>query len=296
MKLSRGVGGLLIFLSLCAGAARSAELAWVELLTSGAPADLAPFYEKTFGWTSERAGEGARGAVVFLRAGRPVAGAVHRAGERMGQRRSRWVGFWSVSDLGAAEAAVNSAGGRVFEATHAGAAQGARQGLMTDADGAVYGVIAADESGGRLAAAKGFWPVLMTRNPGAAVAFYRNVLGGEAREEMRTPLFAGDFLLGEGERVWAGVQPNGVDGRAGWLLLIAVADIDAATAAARREGARVLRAPMLDLIGGRVAVLADPFGGVFGLYEALPVAARGKAKTSRGAATAGDYEVEALSR
>ena len=278
--------------------ARSAELAWVELLTSGSPAVASTFYEKTLGWSSERVGDGDWAPVLLLRGGRPVAGVAYRAGERMARARARWVGFWedSARDEGTLEDAVKAAGGRVLEAEHSGAGPaGARLVLLADGDGAVFGVRRAGSEANPVASTRGFWPVMLARDTSGAAKFYRDLFDGEILPESRTPMFAGDFLLATGGRGWAGVQPAGPGGRAGWLMLVGVVDIDATVRIAKKEGARVLREPRVDLIGGRVAVLADPMGGVFGLYELFPD--RGAVWRGGGAAVpAADYEVEALSQ
>jgi hypothetical protein len=261
------------------------------------PAELAPFYESVLGWKSEPVGTGARDSVVFLRGGNPVASVSHRSreGAKAGVWRSRWTGFFGVEDLDVAEIALATAGGQVMQTAHAGAVRGTRQLLAVDTEGAVFGLLAMEDGAKPGEARKGFWPVLLVRQTVEATTFYRGVFGGEVRGEARTPLFGGDFLLMQGERAWAGVQPQGMGGRPGWLLLIAVADIETATAAARKAGGRVLRAPLLDLIGGRVAVLADPTGGVFGLYEAMPLGDTLREGTNGGTG-AGAFEVEALSQ
>ncbi len=287
MNVTTRLWGALLLIGGFSFAARGAELAWVELATSGAPASAAIFYEKTFGWRAERLGEGDWDPVVLRRGDRVVGGVAHREGERMAKARTRWVGFFAAEDAATMEARVTEAGGQVLEREHRGAAKGARQVLLADGEGAVFGLVSglgeADRSG------RGVWPVALARDTPAAAKFYHTVLGGAVRDEKRTPMFRGDFLLTEGTRAWAGVQPAAVGGRAGWVFLIGVADIDATVKAAKRAGAKVWREPVIDLIGGRVAVLSDPMGGVFGLYETLPVAPT-KAKAG------GDFEVEAISK
>ena len=277
-----------LFLAGGVAPALAAGQARCELVTSGAPTDLAPFYERTLGWTAEKTGPNALDAVIFKRGGRPVAGISHRAGVKMSAPRSRWVAFFQGGAGSATRTA--EAGGRELESSHPGATATWKLSLLTDAEGAVFGLAQAMAEGAETA--RGFWPVLLARETPSAAEFYRGVLGGERADETRTPLFPGDFLLTAGGRPWAGVQPAGVSGQAGWMVLIAVGDIEAATAAARRAGGRVLRAPQIDLIGGRVAVIADPAGGVFGLCEALPTRQRSAATPG----TAASYEVEALSR
>lgn len=287
--LAFGLGGSAV------GEERAAVVLWPEGLTSGEPARLASFYEKTLGWTSERRGEGEHGAVIFLRAGRPVAGLSHRAAERRGPARSRWAPVFAVGAVAETEAAVLAAGGRSEEEAAPGsdvpdAAELPR--WLSDAEGAVFGLAREPGAGGGVAV-PGVWPVLLTRDTLGAAELYRGWLGGRVRGEERTPLFPGDFVLEREGRVWAGVQPCGSFGRAGWLLMFSVGDIENATKQAWRAGGQILRAPELDLIGGRVAVLADPAGGVFGLYEALPLGAKdGRAVKEKSGAAA--YEVEAL--
>lgn len=298
MKCPIRVAGLLILAGAFAVAARGAELVWVELVTSGAPASTAPFYEKVFGWTSERVGEGDWAPVVFKRGGVAIAGASHREGERMAKARARWVGFFPAraGDAGATDRAVGSAGGRVVEHAHAGAGAGVKATLFADREGAVFGVLQQAEGARRGGAATGFWPVMLAQETPAAAKFYRDVLGGEIISEGRTPLFPGDFLLTSKGTTWAGVQPAGVGARPGWLILIGVPDIEATVKTARRAGARLYRAPVVDLIGGRVAVLADPMGGVFGLYESLPLRSGAEASREAKPKLGGAFEVETLSR
>lgn len=288
MKASLRRWGLAFLLGGAAVAARGAELVWAELVTNGIPAEMAPFYEKTLGWTSDRAGKGPRDAVRFSRNGRPVAGLSYRPGEKMERPRARWVVCFGSEDVAATAARAREEGGVVLEPDQ----PRGRGVLVADSEGAVFGVW---RVGDGAESSRGLWPVVLARDTAGAAAFYRTVFGGGDRAESRTPLFAGDFLLTSEGKDWAGVQPTGVSGGAGWMLLVGVADIEATAREARRAGGRVLREPKIDLIGGRVAVIADPVGGVFGLYESLPVRAPRGARPDK-AGGAAPYEVEALSR
>ena len=233
-----GLGGL-------AASARGAELAWVELTTSGAPASAATFYEKTFGWTAERLGEGDWDPVVLRRGDRVIAGVAHRQGERLAKARTRWLGFFAAEDAAAVEKRAEEAGGRVIEESHRGAAVGAKQVLLADGEGAVFGLVSGLADGTK--GGRGVWPVALANDTPAAAKFYHTVLGGEVRDEKRTPMFRGDFLLMEGAQAWAGVQPASVGGRAGWIFLIGVADIDA-TVAQNPFGHGYISCALLDLM------------------------------------------------
>jgi predicted enzyme related to lactoylglutathione lyase len=136
----------------------------------------------------------------------------------------------------------------------------------------IFGLLpASPDTPEEYAAAPGewIWPVLFARRPDTLVEFYRDVLGHDVHPEHRTPLFSGDFVLADGPRARAGAMalPAGTTGRPAWLGLIRVTDLDATVQAATRHGGEVLRPPTEDLIGGRVAVVSDPAGAVFGLVQ-----------------------------
>lgn len=249
----------------------SGKFVWNELLTSGVPSEAAPFYAGVLGWEAETVGEGAYAAVVMSAHGRPVAGIVHRADSQPGARRARWLAFASVADVAAAVKASTDAGGRVLVPAAAWPGRG-EQAVVADVEGAPFGLIAARVGdGGDYAAADGewIWPILFSRRPEAALEFYPKTLGHEVHPERRTPLFQGDFILSRGVRARAGVMvlPSRSGGRPGWLGLVRVADLEATLTKARELGGRVLHGPTEDLIGGRVAAVADPQGAVFGLVQ-----------------------------
>lgn len=64
-----------------------------------------------------------------------------------------------------------------------------------------------------------------------------------------------------------GSQPAGA-GPAAWTTYVRVDTVDQAAEAARRAGGSVLAAPVEAFPAGRLAVLADPAGAVFGVWEA----------------------------
>ena len=128
--------------------------------------------------------------------------------------------------------------------------------------------------------------MLFTRRLETALEFYRTALGYRVEPEKRTPLFQGDFILARGMRARAGVMvlPLRSSGRPGWLGLIRVANIEETLEKVRKNEGQVLHGPTPDLIGGRVAVIADPHGGVVGFVETIaPAAAKPAAADANGA-------------
>ncbi len=114
------------------------------------------------------------------------------------------------------------------------------------------------------------WYELMTTDPTAAEAFYRDVLGWGARDagmpHLAYTLFtvadapvAGLMALSDAAAA-AGARP-------GWLGHVAVEDVDASTAQVTQAGGVVHHAPE-DIPGvGRFAVVGDPQGAVIGLFR-----------------------------
>jgi predicted enzyme related to lactoylglutathione lyase len=116
------------------------------------------------------------------------------------------------------------------------------------------------------------WHELLTTDPDAAIPFYREVIGWDALSWDRDP--------GYRMFTWNGVPMAGLmalpeearesGAPSHWLSYVSVRDIDRIVAQAGRMGATTYLEPMEIPTVGRVAVLADPQGATFGVYE--PVA------------------------
>jgi hypothetical protein len=116
------------------------------------------------------------------------------------------------------------------------------------------------------------WVDTLQPDPHAAVRFYAALMGWEFAGP--GAMAAGDegyFVARLGERDVAGVGglPRGAPaGLCAWNTYIRVADADAAAAAVRAAGGEVLVAPCDVPPAGRFAVLKDPTGAVFNVWEA----------------------------
>ena len=117
------------------------------------------------------------------------------------------------------------------------------------------------------------WHELMSRDPDSSERFYESVAGLRVQRLGDGPgayrlLLAGDRPVGglTGPRADSEVWPSG--GPAGhWVGYLASDDVDAAARRAEALGGIVLLGP-LDVPGtGRVAVLRDPDGATFGLFQ-----------------------------
>jgi len=121
---------------------------------------------------------------------------------------------------------------------------------------------------------RGFvWHELMSTDPKASERFYREVAGlavvGTDGDQGYPLLTAEDRAVGG----VAGPQPDGWPSggpEAHWLAYLGIDDIQRAVRTAEALGAQVLLPPV-DVPGiGRAAVLRDPQGAAFGVFEPAP--------------------------
>lgn len=224
-----------------------------DLMTT-APAEARAFYAGLFGWTFEQA------------AG-DFAPTMHADGAPVGWlmpmepgHPSHWIGYVSVADTDAACARVVEAGGQVCVPPMD--LPIGRFAVVEDATGAVTSPLA---GGAREAPACLAWVQLLTRDAEAAAPLYAAVDGWDAAAlEGAAHVFAV-----EGEPFASIMQKPGgpEEERDAWLPYFKVASVAERTAAARALGGRVF-VPPTPLPGmGRFAVLADPTGATFALWE-----------------------------
>lgn len=113
------------------------------------------------------------------------------------------------------------------------------------------------------------WYELLTKDPAAAIGFYRDVVGWgtaewEGGENPYTMWTAGEAPVGgvmelPKEAADMGAPPH-------WLAYIGTPDVDATIARAQELGAHTLWGPMDIPEVGRMAGLADPQGAVFAVF------------------------------
>ncbi|NUR25316.1 MAG: VOC family protein [Catenulispora sp.] len=106
------------------------------------------------------------------------------------------------------------------------------------------------------------WTQLTTPDAAGSAVFYADLLGWKRDDA--------DVFRRE-EQAAAGLQPV-PGGPAAWLSYIAADDIDAAVAAATAAGGTQLSPIVDDPHGGRAALLRDPAGAVFGIWQRTTLA------------------------
>lgn len=116
------------------------------------------------------------------------------------------------------------------------------------------------------------WHELATTDQPAARKFYSTLFGWTVQENPMGPMGVYDIYQLEGRDAAAGYQLSPEMLQQGvpvhWMLYIAVADADAAAAKVAGLGGKVLKGPFDVMDKGRMAVIADPTGAMFSLWQA----------------------------
>ncbi|MEV6104856.1 VOC family protein [Streptomyces sp. NPDC051940] len=252
---------------------------WVEFASPDIGASLA-FYRELFGWDFQSAGPEAGGYGFLMLDGKMIGGAGPLQGD---DARPGWTIYFRTADVDATVKAAEQSGGTVLQAPMdvmsfgrsavLGDPAGAAFALWQVFDPAMAGMQVVNDPGSLC------WVESYTTDAGAAVAFYRQVLGWET-EEMPTPV--GPYVVarpagGAEDSGFGGLMALPEENRAAgsvseWHPYFEVADCDATAATAAGLGATTLVPPtdMEDV--GRFAMFADPHGGAFAVIKSVPPA------------------------
>ena len=245
--------------------ARPGAIVWADLLTDD-PAAAIDFYKAVFGWTVTATDD--EGYALMRSGDRPIAGiAEHRPRGEAGSE-TQWLVSMSVEDVDAAVRVVENAGGKVFERPDTVADRG-RMAIVADPQGAPLVLLRAgggDPAAATPRAGSWYWSEAWVQDLPAAANFYRELAGYELRTA-RDDQGRRYLVMGRGKRAlagmvsipWPGVQPN-------WLAYLAVNSMATTVDLVEANGGALLFGPDPQIDDGRTAIVADPTGGVFGIY------------------------------
>jgi uncharacterized protein len=252
---------------------------WVELSTPDTEGAKS-FYGELFGWDAKDnpiPADAGGGVYTICMLGDESVAALY---EQMADQREagippNWFSYVTVADADAAAARAKELGGTV----HAGpfdVMENGRMAVIADPTGAVFGVWQARDS---IGATQVNDPGCLTSNElstsdvSAATAFYEGLFGWEF-ERMETGGAPPYWLIrhdgGAGrqnggmrelaaEQSEAGIPPH-------WMPYFTVASTDDAIATAGSGGGATVAGP-IDIPAGRIAVLRDPQGAFFAVFE-----------------------------
>lgn len=237
-------------------------ISWSDLGTSD-PEAAKTFYTSLFGWEYEDMPIPQGGTYTMLRKDGKEAAALSAAQEGM---PPAWNAYVTVDSADDAAAKAADLGGTViaepFDVLEAG-----RMAVIQDPTGAFFSVWEPRQSiGAQIVNGPGALTLsqLNTLDPERALEFYSGVFGwrGESVEGGSMPYWG----LYNGDRLAGGVMQMSPDMGAPphWLNYFGIEDVDDAAGRVGELGGQVMVPPM-DVPGGRIIVVQDPQGAVFGL-------------------------------
>lgn len=243
----------------------SGKVVWADVLSTE-PNTTARFYGALFGWTSRTlAGDTGKYTVLSNSAG-PVVGVARGPDRKDGRPASRWVSYFSSRNLNTAQSAIANAGGEVLAGPMSVPQRGS-QIIAMDVEGALFGLMdasAGDPADGEVAEGGLFWANLFSDAPADAASFYRPVAGLSARSSSGS-----SYVLAASGADRASISPIDVKTSVTptWVPFFSVVSIERKLKIAQRLGAKLVVELRTLSNGSRLAVLADPLGGVFALVE-----------------------------
>ncbi len=252
---------------------------WVELATSDEDGALA-FYSALFGWEDDAQHlppEAGGGAYHMQRIGGDNVAAISKQqpDEAQAGIPPHWNVYLAVDDVDAVTGKVQGAGGAVvvppMDVMEAG-----RMAFVADPTGGMVGLWQAGQHAGfqRVQEPGAFtWAELATDQPDAAAKFFASVLDVPT-EALPVPEGSDPYtIVGPAQEQRAGIAKK-TAATAGmpntWNMYLEVDDPDATATRAKELGGTVLVEPFDVPVAGRIAVLADPQGAVFGVIKSAP--------------------------
>lgn len=243
---------------------------WVELGTTDQEA-AKHFYGSLFGWTFVDHPIGPGNFYTMFKLDGRDAAAAYTQQEREKGVPPHWNLYVAVEDADRSAARAVELGGTapagVFDVHTNG-----RMAVVIDPTGAAFCLWQPKQTQGMGVMGENdsyCWADLSTGDRAGAKQFYEGLFGwkifpGKDKDESTY------LHISAGDRPFAGILPDthrDPNAPPHWMPYFMTADADAATAKAKELGANVLLPPMLVDKSLRIAVLADPQGAVFALFQ-----------------------------
>ena len=244
---------------------------WIELATTDQKA-AKDFYSSLFGWSPQDSPiEPSEFYTIFKLEGRDAAaGYTLRQDQRTQGVPPNWMIYITVDSADQAATKVKQLGGTLimppFDVMDLG-----RMAVIQDPTGAHFCVWQARKNTGiGIAGVAGSlcWADLSTSDAKRAGDFYSGLLGWRIMADEKDK--SGYLHIKNGEHFIGGIPPSahrqpGVPPH--WLAYFWVDDVDASAAKAKQLGAKFFVEPMTIENVGRMAVIADPQGAVFAIFN-----------------------------
>jgi len=244
---------------------------WVDLTTTD-PAGAKAFYGELFGWEAEDMPAGESATYTMLRLDGDYVCALYEMGTEQREQgvTAHWFSYVSVENADATVSRARELGGTVYGEAFDVLDSG-RMAVIQDPTGAMLGAWQPRAHiGARRVNDPGCftWNELQSRDPETSATFYAELFGWET-EPVRQNGSLVYVTIKNGGRSNGGIMPlteQWVDAPARWLTYFTVHSCDAVASKVRELGGEVLAGPM-ELGAGRIAVVNDPQGAAFALFE-----------------------------
>lgn len=249
------------------------DFCWIELATTDQAA-AKKFYSQLFGWGIQEFPTGPNELyTIFQMDGRDVAAACSLRQEQRKQGiPSHWNLYVAVENADTAASRAAELGAKVlaapFDVFDAG-----RMAVLQDSTGAVFSVWQAIHyTGFGIKGVHGSFCVadLSTPDQDAASRFYEQLFGWRVGKEDENPAHNYYHLFNHDQFIGGILPPAFRDPGAPpyWQIYLQVSDCGATAAKAKTLGAQLYMPPMPIEDLGRMAVMADPQGAAFAIFEA----------------------------
>jgi uncharacterized protein len=243
------------------------RFAWYELLTTDMAA-AKTFYRDVVGWDARDASSAHMAYSLLTSSGAPVAGLMElpEEGRRMGAT-PRWVGYVTVDDVDDTVNLLKRLGGALYvppTETNIG-----RIAIVVDPQTATLGLVSrltvgspSDEPDkpGRVG-----WHELLAEDGQKAFAFYSELFGWRPGPSQNDQLDSYQLLSAGGRTIGGMFTKLRRAPFPFWLYYFNVADMDAAVAAVRAGGGKVVQGPLELVERNWITRCIDPRGAMFAL-------------------------------
>jgi uncharacterized protein len=245
---------------------------WIELGTSDQAA-AKNFYGTLFGWSANDMPMGPEGVyTIFQLEGRDAAAGYTLHPERQKGVPPHWMLYIGVANADESAARAAELGAKLlmppFDVFDAG-----RMAVVQDPKGAAFCLwqpkgskgIGIEGVDGTLC-----WADLMTPDPLHDRQFYADLFGWQVTPGPDDP--HGYLHIKNGERFIGGMPPGALQPGVPphWLIYLLVSNCDASADKAKSLGAHIVFGPSTMGGVGRWAVVADPQGAIFAIFQPLP--------------------------
>ena len=247
---------------------------WIELATTDQPA-AKTFYQSLFGWTPNDMPMGPSEVYTIFRLEDRDAAAAYtlRPEQRSQGVPPHWMLYITVKSADDSAKRAVELGGTVLAASF-DVMDAGRMAVLRDPTGAVFCVWEPKRNKGTgIAHVDGTlcWADLSTPDPQRAGKFYSDLFGWQILDDEHP---SHNYLhIKNGEHFIGGIPPAS-DRQPGtpphWLAYFNASNCDATADKAKQMGATLYLPPTTFEEVGRMAVIADPQGAVFAIFQHMP--------------------------